>query len=85
MVDTVVLPMELKTPSVLVLTSPFRSPCSVQWLAVSTCLCICQAMEEPLRRQIYQAPVSMNFLSSAIVSGFGDCIWDGFPGGTVTG
>jgi hypothetical protein len=36
---------------------------------------------EPLRRQLYQAPVSKHFLASTIVSGFGVCIWDGFPGG----
>jgi hypothetical protein len=24
------------------------------------------------------------FLASTIVSGFGDCIWDGSPGGTVS-
>jgi hypothetical protein len=27
--------------------------CSVQWLAVSICLCICQALAEPLRKQLY--------------------------------
>ena len=35
---------------------------------------------EPLRGQLYQAPVSKYFLASAIVSGFGDCIWDGSSG-----
>jgi hypothetical protein len=40
---------------------------------VSICLCICQALAEPLRRQLYQAPVSMHFLASTIVSGFGVC------------
>jgi hypothetical protein len=38
-----------------------------------------QALAEPLRRQLYQAPFSKHFLASAIVSGFGDCIWDGSP------
>jgi hypothetical protein len=28
-------------------------PCSVPWLAVSICLCFCQALAEPLRRQPY--------------------------------
>jgi hypothetical protein len=59
--------------------------CSVQWLASSICLCICQALIEPLRRQLYQAPVSQYFLASTIVSGFGVCIWDGSPGGAVSG
>ena len=40
---------------------------------------------EPLRRQLYQAPVSKHLLASTIVSGFGNCIWAGFPDGTVTG
>ena len=27
----------------------------------------------------------MSASTSTIVSGFGDCIWDGYPGGTVSG
>ena len=46
---------------------------------------IFQALAEPLRRQLYQAPVSKLLLASTIVSGFGDCIWDGSPGGAVSG
>jgi hypothetical protein len=38
-------------------------------------LCICQALGESLKRQLYQGPVSMYFLASTIVSGFGVCIW----------
>jgi hypothetical protein len=34
---------------------------------------------EPLRRQLYEAPVSRHLLASTIVSGFGDCTWDGSP------
>jgi hypothetical protein len=84
----IVLPMGLQTPSapsVLYLISPSETLCSVQWLAASICLCICQALAEPLRRPLYQAPVSKHFLAFAIVSGFGDCIWDGSPGGAVSG
>ena len=55
-----------------------------QWVAARIHLCICQALAEPLRRQLYQAPVSMHFLASTIVSGFGDCIWAGSPGGAVS-
>jgi hypothetical protein len=57
MVDIVVLPMGLKTPSALsvfALTLSLGTPCSVQWLAVSIHLCICQALAEPLRRHLYQ-------------------------------
>jgi hypothetical protein len=64
---------------------PIEDLCSVQWLGASICLCICQALAEPLRRQLYQAPISKHFLAPAIVSGFGICIWDGSPGGTVSG
>jgi hypothetical protein len=56
--DIVVLPMGLQTlstPSVHSLTPPLGTPYSVQWLAVSICLCICQALAEPLKRQLYQA------------------------------
>jgi hypothetical protein len=59
--------------------------CSFQWLAVIIHLCICQILAEPLRRQLYQAPVSKHFLASTMVSGFGNCMWDGSPGGTVYG
>jgi hypothetical protein len=57
---------------------------SVQWLAGSICLCICKALAGPLRRWPYQAPFSMHFLASTIVSGFGNCIWDESPGGTIS-
>ena len=88
LVDIVVLPMGLKTPttpSVLSLTLLLGTPHSVQWLAVSIHLCICKALAEPLRRQPYQVPVSKHFLASTILSGFVNCIWDKSPGGTVSG
>jgi hypothetical protein len=59
--------------------------CSVQWLASSFLLCICKALAGPLRRQPYQAHFSVHFLASTIVSGFGNCIWNESPGGTVSG
>ena len=88
MVDVIVLPMGLQTPSahpVLSLASLLGSQFSVQRLTVSICLCIVQALAEPLRRQLYQAPVSIQFLASAILSAFGGYIWDGSPGGAVSG
>ena len=88
LVAIAVLPIGLQTsspPSVLSLTPPLGTLSSVQWLAASIRLCICQALAKTLRRQLYQAPVSMHFLASTIVSGFGDCIWDGSPGGAVFG
>jgi hypothetical protein len=84
----VVLPMGLQTPStpsVLSLTPLLETMCSVQWLAVSICLCIYKALARPLKRQPYQAAFSMQFLASTILSGFGNCIWDESPGGTVSG
>jgi hypothetical protein len=86
LVDTVVLPMGLQAPStlpVLALTPPLGPLCSVQWLAASIHIYIGQALAEPIRRQLYQAPVSKHFLASAIVSGLGVCIWDGSPGGAA--
>jgi hypothetical protein len=86
--DTVVLPLGLQmpsAPSVLSLTPSLRIPCSAQWLAASICLFICQTLVEPHRKQLFQSPVSMHFLASTIVSGFGDCIWDESPGGAVSG
>ena len=47
LVNIVVLPMGLQTsstPSVLSLTPPLGSSCSVQQLTMSICLCICQAL-----------------------------------------
>jgi hypothetical protein len=72
LVDIVIPSMGLQTPSaprILPLTPPLGSFCSDQWLAVSIHPCICQALAEPLREQLYQAPVSKCFLASAIVSG----------------
>jgi hypothetical protein len=88
LVRIVVPPMGLQIPSaswVLSLASPLGTLCSVQWLARSIHLCICQVLIEPLRRQLYQAPVNKNLLASTIVSEYGDCIWDGSPGGAVSG
>jgi len=44
----------LQTPSappIFSLTPSLGSWCSVQWLAANICLCICQALAEPLRGQ----------------------------------
>jgi hypothetical protein len=87
LVDIVVPPMGLQTisaPSVPSLTPPLGTLCSVQWLAVSICLCICHSLVQPPRRQLYQASVSKH-LAPMIVSGFGDCIWEQSPSGAVSG
>jgi hypothetical protein len=79
--------MPVKTPSapsIFPLTPPLGSLCLVQWLTVRIHICIDQGLAEPLRRQLYQAPVSKHFLASAIVSGFGVCMWDGSLGGAVS-
>jgi hypothetical protein len=71
LVDIVVLPMGLQTPSapsVLSLNPPLGTRWSVQWWAASIHLCICHALAESLRRQLYQALVSMYFLAPTIVS-----------------
>jgi hypothetical protein len=87
LIHIVVPPMGLQTPSapwVLSLVPSLETLCSIQWMAVNIHFCICQALAEPLMRELYQAPVSKHLLASTIVSGFGNCIWDGSPGGTVT-
>ena len=87
MID-LVLPIVLKTPSVpsvLSLNPPLGSLCSVQYLAASIYLYICQALAEPLRRQIYQAPINKQLLAFPMMFGFGDCLWDVSPGGAVSG
>jgi hypothetical protein len=71
LVDIVVLPMRLQTPSaptVLALTSLLWSLRSVQCFAVYIHICIGQALAEPLRGQLYGASVSKHFLASASVS-----------------
>ena len=88
LVQIVVLPIRLQNPSapsVLSLTPPLRTPWWVQWLAVSIHLCVCQALAEPLRGQLYKTAVNMQFFASTIMSMFGDCIWDGSPGGAAYG
>ena len=44
-----------------------------------------QSFAEPLRGQRSQAPVNKHFLAFTILSGFGVCLWDGSPGGAVSG
>jgi hypothetical protein len=61
LVHIVVPSMGLQTPPapwVLSLVPPLGTLCSIQRMAASIHLCICQALAEPLRRQLYQAPVS---------------------------
>jgi hypothetical protein len=53
-------------------------------MAVSMHLCICEALAEPLRRELYQVPLSKNLLASTTVAGFGDFKWDGSPGESVS-
>jgi hypothetical protein len=77
LVHIVVPPMRLLTPSaswVLFLPAPLGILCSVKWMAESFHFCICQALAEPLRRQLYHALVSKYLLSYITVSSFGNYI-----------
>ena len=56
----------LSAPWVPSLAPSLETGCSVQWLPESNHLCICQVLSEPLRRQLYQAPVSKHLLSPTI-------------------
>ena len=78
-VHIVVPPMGLQishVPWVLSLGPSLGTLCSVQWMSVIIHFCICQALAEPLRRQLYQSPVPKLLLASSIVSGFGVGLWD---------
>ena len=68
-----------KSPQLLqsLLILLYQNPHSVQRLASSINLCICKALEEPLRRQPYQASISKHFSESTITSRFASCIWHG--------
>jgi hypothetical protein len=72
-------------PTVLALTSPLGFPCSGQCLTVYIHIFIDPALAEPLRGQLYWAPVRKHFLAFAIVSGFGVSRWGGSLGGAVSG
>jgi hypothetical protein len=74
LVHIIVPPMGLQNlspPWVFSLAPSLGTLCSVKWMAVSIHLCICEALAESLRRQLYQAPVSKHLLSSKTVSGLG--------------
>ena len=61
LVHIVVLPMgrqNSSAPWVLSQTPSLGTLCSVQWIAVSIHFCICQAVAEHLKRQLYQASES---------------------------
>jgi len=82
------LPMGLQTPTapwVPSLALLLRTLCSVQWMAVSIHFWICQALAEPLRGQLYQAPVSKHLLTFTILPGFWNCLWNESSGRTVSG
>jgi hypothetical protein len=93
LVDTVAASIGLQTPSAPLATfpappsgrPPSPPPYLVQWLAASICLCIPQALAEPLRRQPYQASISKSFPASTIAPRFGDCWWDESTRGADSG
>jgi len=65
-------------PLTLSLSSPKGTLFSVQWLTGRFSLGICHDLEETLRRQLYQAPVSMHLLASGILFRFGGCMYVGW-------
>ena len=70
----------LSAPWALILAPSLGTLWSLPWIAVSIHFCICQALAEYLRRQLYQSPVG-----SPIVSGFGGFLWDWSPGREFSG
>jgi hypothetical protein len=84
----VVPPIGVQTPSapwVLSLVPPLETLCSGQWLAENIYFCICQALVEPPQETAISGFCQQDLLASTIVSRFGDCMWDGSPGGAVSG
>jgi hypothetical protein len=78
----------MQTPSapwVLSLAPYLGTLCSAQWMTVRIHFCICQALAEPLRRELYETPVNKILLASAIVCGFGGCLLDGSLSDAVSG
>jgi hypothetical protein len=74
LVDTAVLPMQSPSaPSAFPLTLPLGSPGSVQWLAVSICICLSEVLAELLRghKKAVSGFCLQAHLASAIVTGFG--------------
>ena len=68
LVDIVLMRLQSSSaPSVFPLALSLVSPDSVHWLGVSICICI--GLAEPLRGQLYHAPVFKCFLASATMSG----------------
>ena len=70
LVDTVVLPMRLQSPSassILPLTLLKESLTLIQWLGVSICNCLSQLVVEYFRGHICQALVCMHNMASVIV------------------
>lgn len=68
-VHTVIPSMGLKTPQLLESLLQFLhqgTPNSVQWLAVSIYLCICQALAQSFWRQPYQVNISKHFPTSKL-------------------
>ena len=47
------------------MTPSLGTLCSVQWMTMSINFCLCQALAEPPRRQLYQVPVSRHLLAYA--------------------
>jgi hypothetical protein len=88
LVDIVVLPMGLQSPSALSLLPPtfsYWSQTSIQWLTVSICICLSQLLVEPLWGQPCHVSVCMHKITSVIVSGFCVSPCDGSQVGLVTG
>ena len=74
----------LSAISVLSLAFSLGSLSSVWCLAASILICIYMTLGEPLKRHPCLVPANKHFLTSAIVHGFGPCIWGGSPGEAVS-
>jgi hypothetical protein len=88
LIDIVVLPLGLQTtatPSVRTLTPLLGTLRLVQWLAANVNLCICKGSGRSSQETAIAGSFQHEVLDSTIVSGFGNCIWNESPDGTVSG
>jgi hypothetical protein len=72
-------------PSVLSLTPPLGVPVLSLMVGFKHPYLYWSGSGRASQETADQAPVSKHFLTSAIVSGFGVCMWNRFPGGSVSG
>lgn len=65
--------------------SSFWFPTSIQWLADSICICLCQWLVESHREQPCHTSMCIHKMALVLVSGFGVHVWDRSQVGLING